>query len=329
MLKAGLIGMGWWGTTLLTLMQGNAFLRFVAATDLDPSRRALADTHGLTFASDFEAVLRMPEVEAVVICTPHALHPEQIRRAAAAGKHVFCEKPLCLTLRDADMAVQACADAGVVLGVGHERRFEPPIVELARRIRAGDLGRPLQIEGNFSQDKFLDLPADNWRIRGPGSVGPLTATGIHILDLAISLLGPASTVHARLDSLATDFENGDTLAIMAGFEGGATAMISAILATPFDGRFAVYGSEGWAEIRDRSHPENSQGWVATYALRGREREVIDYPGEPAARLNLEAFARAAKGGTPYPVPQAQMIQTVAAVEAVMRSGRSGEITRVG
>jgi predicted dehydrogenase len=77
---------------------------------------------------------------------------------------VFCEKPLALTRADARRAIEACNAKGVVLGVGHERRFEPPTLDLRRRVETGELGTLLQIEANFSQDKFLTLPAGNWRL---------------------------------------------------------------------------------------------------------------------------------------------------------------------
>jgi predicted dehydrogenase len=186
----------------------------------------------------------------------------------------------------------------------------------------------VQIEGNFSQDKFLTLPADNWRIKGPGSVGPMTATGIHVLDLSTAVFGAASKVTASVRQLATNFENGDSLAVMVDFESGGTALISAILTTPFDGRFAVYGSKGWVEVRDKSHPENSEGWVATYVVRGQPRRVVDYEGAPAALFNLEAFARAVTGVEPYPIQTTQMIQTVAALEAVFQSAEGGEARAV-
>jgi predicted dehydrogenase len=328
MLKAGLVGLGWWGSTLIRVMKDSDAIAFVAATDIDPGRRSVAEAAGVGFLPSFEAVVGDREVQAVVLCTPHALHAEQIAAAARGRKHVFCEKPLALTRKDAEAAVAACSSAGRILGVGHERRFEPPIVDLMKRIDAGELGDIVQIEANFSQDKFLALPKDNWRVRGPGSVGPMTATGIHMLDLSVAVLGPADRVLASVRRLATDFENGDTVGLMVNFKSGANALISAILTTPFDGRFAVYGSQGWAEIRDKSHPEQSEGWVATYVRRGRDREVIDYPAAPAARFNLEAFARAAEGGQPYPIPAEQMIRTAAALEAVFASANKDAIAMV-
>jgi len=328
MLKVGLVGLGWWGGSLLRMLEGNKLLKVVCATDVDPGRATVAEASGAAFVPNLAEVLSHEGVEAVILCTPHPLHAEQAIAAAGRGKHVFCEKPLCLNRADAEKVVAACRAAGVVLGVGHERRFEPPIVDVMNCVASGELGTILQIEGNFNQDKFLSLPADNWRIRGPGSVGPMTATGIHVLDLSTAVFGKVRRVSAAARQMATDFENSDTLAVMVEFESGGVAMISAILTTPFDGRFAVYGSKGWAEVRDKSHPENSEGWVATYVVRGKEKQVFDYDGAPAALFNLEAFARAATGGEPYPIETDQMIETVAALEAVLKSAQRGEATVV-
>lgn len=329
MLDAAIVGLGWWGRTILATLRPSTALRIVAAVDPDPAAGRFAADQGVRVAPDLDAVLADPAIAAVILCTPHSLHAAQIRRAAAAGKHVFCEKPLSLTRSDAAGALAACQEAGVVLGIGHERRFEPPILELRRLAESGALGTLLQVEANFSQDKFLSLPADNWRLSGAEApAGPMTATGIHLLDLAVSLLGPAERVVAQVRQLGSPLANGDTLGALVGFHGGANALISAILATPFDGRFAVYGSEGWAEVRDKAHPESPEGWTLTVALRGEARRTQEYPPASAVRANLEAFAAAATGGAPYPVPPVQMLDTVAALEAITRSARSGAVEQV-
>src|SRR5581483_1207027 len=108
----------------------------------------------------------------------------------------------------------------------------------------------------------------------------------------------------------------------------AAALISAILATPFDGRIAVYGTRGWAEVRDKSHPQDPQGWTLLKSLAAGKVETIDYPAALAVRANLEAFAVAAQGGAPYPIPQEQMIWNIAALEAIAKSAASGQIERV-
>lgn len=328
-LRCGIVGLGWWGRTIVTTVAGSDALQIVAAADLNPAAAEFAAQHGLAFHTDWTSLLADPAIQAVILCTPHTQHAAQIQQAAAAGKHVFCEKPLCLTAADARDAIAACNHAGVTLGVGHERRFEPPMEELRRLLQSGALGTPLQIEANFSQDKFLALPAENWRLSGTEApAGPMTATGIHLLDLSVSLLGPAQTAAANVRQLGSQLANGDTLGILLGFRSGANALISAILATPFDGRFAVYGNEGWAEVRDRAHPEAPEGWTLTVNRRGAGRTVQDFPPAPAVRFNLDAWAAAATGGAAYPMTQDEMIATVAALEAVVRATRSGAVETV-
>lgn len=325
MVNVAVIGLGWWGKTLVGLMQQSATLRVVALADPSPSARSFADTTGIRLVPALADVLDDPNVDAVVLCTPHSLHCEQIIAAAAAGKHVFGEKPFCQTEDQARRAVAAACTAGIVLGIGHEKRFEPPIATAVAMARRGDLGRVLQIEANFNQDKFLGLAPDNWRISAKESpVGPLTATGIHLVDLAVSVLGPVANAYARNAQLDSRLANGDTLAIMLAFQGGGHALITSILATPFSGRFAIYGSKGWVEVRDKSHPELSEGWVLTTSLRGAPVEVVDVPADPSALRNLEAFAAAIEGRADYPVSASEMVDTVAAMEAIVRSCHSGQ-----
>ena len=329
MLKVALVGLGWWGRTIAGLLKGNSKISLVKGVDVTPEGERFAAEQGIAFANDFGKALDDPSVHAVVLCTPHSQHCGQIVRAANAKKHVFCEKPLSLNRADVLKAVAACNANGVALAVGHEKRFEPPVVELFRMAAAGELGTLLQVEGNFSQDKFLSMPADNWRLtEKEAPAGPMTATGIHLLDLSVGLLGPAENVLARVRQLASRLVNGDSLSLQVSFKNGSSALLSAILATPFDGRFAVYGSEGWAEVRDKAHPESPQGWTLTHVLKGKEKKIKDYSAAKAVLANLEAFADAAAGRAPYPVPQEQMIANISALEAVFKSARSGTIEQV-
>jgi predicted dehydrogenase len=331
--RIGLLGYGWWGKAIAAQIAASADLHLVGVAEVQPQAlAAMADDpllRGVALHSDPATLMKQAEVEAVILCTPHPQHAQQIVSAARAGLHVFCEKPLCLTLDDARAAVAECERRQLVLGIGHERRFEPEVVALRQLIASGELGEVLQIEANFSQDKFLALPRDNWRLSNTlAPVGPLTATGIHLVDLSIAILGPCEILWARLATLGSDFANGDTLGIMMGFPNGANAMISAVLATPFEGRFAVYGSRGWVEIRDRTHPEHPTGWDITTSLRGQTPTRRFAEPAPSVRLNLEAFARAVRGVSPYPVTMHEMLSNVAALEAIMTSVRQRTLVTV-
>jgi predicted dehydrogenase len=333
-LRVAVVGYGWWGKKILATLQSSSLIKVEMVIEQDADIRnaakTLGDQIGFTVSDSIEDAIANKNVEAVILCTPHKLHPRQIAQAANAGKHVFCEKPLSLTYEEALFAVKACESANVVLGIGHERRFESAIIDLRRRIQNGELGTILQIEANWSQDLFFKLPPDNWRLsKESAPCGPLSATGIHLVDLAISILGPAEFALARLNTLASNFSNGDTLAVMLGFPGGPTALISAILATPFDGRFAVYGSKGWAEVRDRTHSENSTGWDITYVTCGQEGKAVHFapPHEPVLD-NLEAFANGIRGIAKYPVTTKEMLANVAALEAIMKSAESHQIEKI-
>src|SRR5262247_1370307 len=329
MIKAAIVGLGWWGGIIHRQLASSEVIRPVLGVEPADAPRKAAEAAGLETTTRFEDALQRPDIRAVILSTPHRHHAAQIVAAAKAGKHVFCEKPLCTTAREMEAVAEAVTAARVQLGIGHERRFEPGIIDLRARLAAGELGTALAVEGNFSQDKFLALSQGNWRLSVVDApVGPLSATGIHLVDLSIALLGKPKEVWARLATRGSSFANGDTLSVMIAFESGASASLTAILATSFMGRIAVYGSQGWIEIRDRTHPEHPTGWDVTIAPRGKSPATHSLPPHPAVRDNLEAFGRAAAGGAPYPVSIAEIDANVRTFEAITRSAQSGKLARI-
>lgn len=326
-----LIGMGWWGKKMLTVLgAAPSDIRVVRAIEpnLDTARSLCAEK-GVALTADYADALTDPEVEAVVLATPHAMHGAQIEAAVAAGKHVFCEKPLALTKAGAEKAVRLCRDAGLVLGMGHERRWEPPIAALLAKADAGELGRIHQIEANFSHDKFLGLDRDNWRLKADQApAGGMTATGIHLLDLSVRLLGPAESVWCVCEQLSSDLPQGDTVAAYVKFRGGGTSYVSASLANPFISRFAVYGAKGWIDIRDKAHVEAPEGWIVTSAKLGGPITTAEVPPAEPVKDNLVSFARAVRGVGQYPITAEHLLNNIALLEAVFASARSGKIETV-
>lgn len=330
MTNVAVIGLGWWGNIISGLIPTSSKLKLVRVVDTNPAlAESIGRQRGVPYGTRLEDALADPNVQGVVLCTPHTLHCEQIQAVARAGKHVFCEKPLCMNRAEVLRATKAVNDAGVKLAVGHEMRFNPPIVEMMRLIKAGEIGTPLQVEANFSQDKFLALKADNWRLSSKEApAGPMTATGVHLLDLSTGVFGEAEWARASAKQLGSQLTNGDTLAMMVGFRSGGHALISGILATPFYGRFAVFGSHGWIEVRDKAHPETPKGWTLAVCKRGGEVVTTDYPVAHSVLLNLEAFSDACAGKADYPVPQSQMIANISLLDACFRSAASSKVELV-
>ncbi len=328
--RAAMIGFGWWGQKMTSVLESaEDKLRLVHLVDPKPKNGEVAAAAGMGFSTDLAGALANPAVEAVILATPHRFHEAQLAAAVAAGKHVFCEKPLALTRAGAETAVQLCKDAGLVLGMGHERRFEPPIAEILDWADAGKLGRLLQIEANFSHDRFLGLPRESWRLSpDEAPAAGMTATGIHLLDLAVRLMGPAKSVRCVAEPLVSDLSQGDTASAYIHFAGGGTAYIGASLSMPFISRFAVYGRDGWVEVRDKAHVATPEGWVVTKGLGDAPITVEEVPPAEAVRDNLVAFADAVRGRRAYPITGKQMIDDIALLEALFRSAKSGETESV-
>jgi predicted dehydrogenase len=328
--NAAIVGLGWWGRKMSTLVQTRSDrLRFVHAVEPAPEGEEFAKSLGIRVSRAYEDALADPAVEAVVLATPHRFHESQIEGAVAAGKHVFCEKPLALTRAGAVKAVEACKAKGLVLGMGHERRFDPPIVDLLQQAKDGKLGRLLQIEANFSHDKFLTLDPSNWRLApDQAPAAGMTATGIHLTDLSVRLMGRADNVRVICENLASKMPQGDTMSAHIHFAGGGSAYISATLANPFFSRFTVFGTKGWIDVRDKAHVENPQGWVVTSAHTGTPITVVEVPPAEPVLTNLNAFASAVRGEAPYPITGEEMINNIALLEAITRSARTGAVEKV-
>src|ERR1700730_4904189 len=201
MINAAIVGLGWWGKTLVEAVQGTSGdIRFVggATRTVTPETQAFADAQKFRLAADYEALLADPAVQAVVLATPHSLHAREVAAAAAAGQHIFCEKPFALSKADAEASVAATTKAGVTLGLGYNRRFHPEMTKLRARIRSGALGTILHIEATMTFPNALGLKTTQWRAdRHETPCGALTPMGVHAIDGMIDLCGPIAQVYCQ------------------------------------------------------------------------------------------------------------------------------------
>jgi predicted dehydrogenase len=199
MIRIGIIGLGWWGKQIVTCLSDSPRFKVVAGCDIDTKMaKPFAAAHHFDLIEDYKALLNRPDVDAVAVVTPHLLHEEKAVEAFRAGKHVFCEKPLALTAASAERILAACAKAGGVLGIGHERRYEPAMEEMRRLFETGALGRLLHLDANVSHSNFRRMDPSNWR-RDPrhAPAGAWTALGIHLGDMFVSLAGKPTRVTGR------------------------------------------------------------------------------------------------------------------------------------
>ena len=168
------------------------------ATRTKSKAQDYADEKGITLVDSYEDLLSDESVDAVVLATPHSAHRGQIEAAAAAGKHVFCEKPLTLTKADAEAAIAACESAGVVCATGFNRRFHPAIAEAKALVSNGAMGELMHVEGTMCAPNGMFLAADAWRAdKNETPAGGLTPMGVHLIDVYIHLFGEIDEVYCQ------------------------------------------------------------------------------------------------------------------------------------
>jgi predicted dehydrogenase len=327
-LRAAIIGMGMWGQNLVRSVRGHGeVIRFVAGATRTPERaRDFATEFGIPIRADYEAVLADPEIEAVVLATPHSMHSEQIIAAARAGKHVFTEKPLGLTAQASEAAVRACAESGVTLGVGYNWRFQPALQEIKRMLEDGRLGKLLHVEGNFNGPSAYRFPKGHWRHdRDEAPAGGMTGRGVHVVDAMLYLAGQIDSVTAQSFRLAQDFGVDDTTSMLFRFRNGATGYLGTVIATAEGWRMQVFGSKGSVEVGDVEHLSTWEMRVCLVdpaePLKRNRPETVTFPGTSTERAELEHFARAARAGQALAVPGGDEVHNVAALEAILRSVR--------
>lgn len=330
MLNVAVIGLGWWGKILTQTLAPSDKITVIKLLDVDAEGgAAFAAEHDIDFTTDFAAVLADDNVNAVILATPHSLHEEQIIAAAGAGKHIFCEKPFCLNRASALRAMEAIEKAGVQVAIGHERRFEPPIMDAMALARDGKLGALMHIEANFSHDIFAVLDDTNWRLKTDESpAGGLTATLIHLMDLSISLFGQPDRVLASVECHGDVVKNGDTLTAQVKFENGRTASLNAFTHTPFFSRLAIFGANGWVEVRDKAHVQAPEGWFFTTCFTDAKAETVEYEVATPVLSNLECFADAIAGKADYPNTPEQIVRNVSLLEAIVKSATTDELVRI-
>ncbi len=322
MLNAAIIGLGWWGKNLVNAVQDKSErIRFVHGVSKEPeAAREFASRHQFRLSTELRAALDDPQVQAVVLATPHSLHAEQIVQVAAAGKPVFCEKPLSLKRVDAERAVAACQRAGVAIGVGQNKRFWPSMRELVTVVRSGVLGRMLHVEGHYSNEnssKFFSAWRDDPH-ETPGA--GMTGTGIHLLDAFSALAGPVREVNAQLLTTRPAPDPLDTVSVLFKFENGLSGTLGAVRATPIYWRVHAFGDAGNAEALGETE--------LVLRLKGAPLERRTFEQIDSLRSELEAFADAAAGRAPYPITPQEMVDTIAAFEATIRSIEIGGPVRI-
>ena len=331
MIRTAIVGLGWWGQNLVNSVRGSGAIRFTTAhTRTQDTAAAFCAEAGLRWVGSLDEVLNDKDIDAVAFATPHTQHAQQVIRAAAAGKHVFVEKPFSLSLAEALRARQAAEAAGLVLAVGFNRRFHPSMALLRQAVVSGRLGTLVTISAEQTALAGITMAQDTWRARPTETpAGAMTAIGVHLVDGMIDLFGPIRQVYAEVARRAAPLAD-DTTDVMLRFANGASGHIFCSTAATPHYRMAVYGTKGFAEVLGhqmtlfRLVPAGEGGVLAA-----AEAEVTETAGFNMLNAELEAFAASIAEKRPFPTPLDQIVHGVAVLEAVAASAAQAEPVAIG
>lgn len=260
----------------------------VASRDAEKARQVAAQFDIPRAHGSYEALLADPEVDAVYNPLPNSLHALWTIRAAEAGKHLLCEKPLALDAAEGRAMVEACARAGVLLQEAFMYRFHPQIERLQTLVRGGAIGRPWLVRSAFT---FTVRAEGDIRLQAPLGGGGLMDVGCYCVNISRILLGEPVRVHA-----AGGYERGADVrfAGMLHFPDGATAQFDCGLRAPFRQFCEVVGSEGAITLPRPFQPEEEPALLLV--RRGDGEERIEIPGANQYALMIDHFGECARTG---------------------------------
>lgn len=299
-IQLGVLGLGRAFTLMLPTFLGDARLRLVAAYDPHPAARAaFASTFGGVAASDELSVCSHPDVEWVYVATPHQLHARHVQLAAAHGKHVLVEKPLALSLADADAMVDACARAGTRLIVGHSHSFNAPVLLARALIASGRCGAVRMVHAMQYTD-FLYRPRRPEELDTRRGGGVVFSQAAHQVDIVRLLAGGKTTsVRALMGRWDASRPTEGAYSALLQFANGAFASLS-------------YNGYGFYDTDTQMDGVGEMGLPKARDAHQATRERLAAANSEAAEVDLKAARNF--GGTAFTMP------TVQAPEAAQHFG---------
>ena len=315
-LNAGIVGLGRWGQILVkSINQSESkVLKFTHSYTRTISKsRSFCKEYSLTTCNSYKELINHPEIDIIVLASPHTQHYKQIKEAAKAHKHIFVEKPFTLTLSEAIEAISISKKSKIKICAGFNRRFLQSFNYLKKVSSTKTFGQKMHIEGNFSGPFGYDYTKDMWRgTLDENPSGGIAAMGIHIIDAMIALLGPIMAVQCTSKQLILkQLKIDDTSGVQLWFSSGATGYLSTLMATAPLWRLHLFGSNAWIQM-------NGQNEIITSFING-ETKIKRFSKSNIERLELESFAKSILTNHKYPISHDEIINGVATFEAITKS----------
>lgn len=330
-----IVGLGTYGLGVIIPQFANcAHSRLAAVVSGDPAKaRRVAAEHGLPERSiysyeNFDRIRDNPDVDIVYVCLPNSMHAEYVIRAARAGKHVMCEKPMAVTVAECQAMIKACKAANRKLMIGYRCHFEPFNLEAMRLARAGAAGKIRYVR---SEHGFVQRDPAKWRLkRALAGGGSLMDMGVYSLQAARYMTGEEPIAVQALESTdRTDprfHEVEDQIDWQLLFPSGAVAACKSMYSANQNHIIAM-GDSGRIELEPATRYDGNHMWTGRD---GREREITPPPGPGKTQFagQLDHLAECIASGREPIVSGEEGLRDMRIIEAIYRSAREGRTIRL-
>jgi len=324
-LTIGVVGTGGWATGFWSPAQHAPEVKLIACWDRAPEHASrFAETYHCEVAPTFEALLADSRIEAIAVFTPNSQHRVPTEAAAAAGKHVFTEKPIANLVEDGAAMVRACGQAGVTLMVGHSARYHGAMRALRSLLDDGGLGQLAMAEANISHSGGTRVTPDEWRWHrqeAPG--GPLMQLSVHAFDTLHYLFGPTRRVTALASGALMSSEIEDVFLALLEHDSGLLSYVGTNYVSPSANYLRVYGVGGNAYV------EGGQvTFIRAVEAWSSKREEVAVPEINAPAAEMAEFARAVRTGTPPETGGKEGLLALGVARACITSAEQGRAVLV-
>ena len=315
MIRAGVVGLGWWGQLLARSIKDSKKINVTCGYTRTASNASdfISET-GIKLYDSYEDLLKDKDIDAIILATPHSMHVDQIELAAKYKKHIYVEKPITLTLAETEKALTAARKAGVEIAVGFQRRCHPSMVAALDTITDGKIGRILHVEGHQSAPGLRIYKEGSWRqARDEQPAGGMTGMGIHLLDCMVSVLGAVEDVTVKSKKILQDNNSvlDDMTSVLLTFESGTTGYIGTSIATSAYFSLRFFGENGVVEVRNPDLGE------FVYTDQAAKIKVIENKGFNMEGASLELFADQIDGERSFPISTEDVMLSSAALEKII------------
>jgi len=321
MIKAAVVGLGWWSDELAKSIQGKSKkIKIVSCYSRSKKKRInFSKKFKTEYHNSYNDLIKDKNIDAIILTTPHSLHAKHAIQALQNSKHVFVEKPMATKSIDAQKILDTAKKYNKKLAVGHNRRFSSVFDFIIKLNNQNKIGKILHLDANFSAPGALNYKKNFWRANrkeSPG--GAIAGLGIHMIDLMCAFGGKIKSIQSLVRQYAVNVNIDDTTSAIFEFNNKCTGNLTTIFACPYISTFNVYGTN----MNIFSQVDSNKITIVNKNGKVKNLKLIN---QDTLFLELQEFADSCMNKKKYRIDNKEAVHNVEIMEAIVKSSNRKKI----